>query len=88
MHFMQARGGLLDSITLGKRRAAVQVRVESKKLLRVCERILVLGGDVELAKVPTDIVVVDGEGKVVKPSGEFYVTIETFDPFHALVDLF
>jgi len=49
--------------------------------------ISVLKADAQLALVPEDVVVVDPDGKAIKAAGKFYVTVETIDPYHAVVDI-
>jgi len=68
--------------------AAVRVEVVSLRpcVLRVTEDILVLKRGVRLAKLPTDVQVL-GDDTRVRASGEFYISTETFDPYHALTDV-
>lgn len=51
--------------------------------------IRLLKGDAKMAPLPPRIAVVDSSGKPIKPSPgrSFYVTVETFDPFHMLTEI-
>lgn len=91
MHFL--RKNEVYSRTLGKPRACVKVRVE-KDTLVVCEpeddkpNISVAKTDTQWSEVPDRVTVVGADGKVIKPSKgkKFYVTVETFDPFHLVME--
>lgn len=82
---------------LPKPRMGVKVRLEGRSTLVLCspadaeagERILFMKPDVALCKLPQRIKVVDGLGLAVEPSSgrAFYVTRETFNPFHGLVEI-
>ena len=39
-----------------------------------------------LLELPAEVRVVDGEGAPVAPSGRYYITQDTCDPYHLLVD--
>ena len=83
MHFLKKAAGS----PLGIIRAAVKVRYDTKKkaLILVRETPMVLKADALIAPIPETIPVLDPDGKRIK--GKFYVTVETFDPFHMVVEL-
>lgn len=79
---------------LGQPRAAVRVRVEGGRKGQALvidpepeEPIMVLKADAQVALLPTRVPVLDPTGRRVKASGIFVVTVETFDPFHAVCDM-
>ena len=93
MHFLNPKGGRdVGGSALWKPRACVSVRVEyrdRKPVLIVKDgSVGVLKGDAILVELPKEIPVIGPDGDRIKPTGKFYVTTETFDPHHALVDLF
>jgi|WetSurMetagenome_2_1015567.scaffolds.fasta_scaffold11132_2 hypothetical protein len=73
-------------------RAAVRVRVEPHKR-REPRKLVVESGvfvlkanDVALVPLPEDVVVMSKGGEVLKPTWGFWVSVETFDPYHVLTD--
>ena len=88
---MTQHGSVRDE-RIGKARACVTVRVERAKKpcrLRIqADRIHVLKPDALVAPLPEGAVVLHADGSVCEPTGRFYVTVESFDPVHLLVDLF
>lgn len=94
MHFLRVSERPPHSITgrvTGKPWACVTVRVESKG-----ERLVVQPGSIAVTKrdtlfwpLPERCSVVDEEGTVVKPSAgrRFFVSLETFDPHHLLIEI-
>jgi hypothetical protein len=94
MHFLTSDQVHYGGRSLPSRRAAVQVRVtygdrRSKKtaVLHVTDKIFVMKPDALMVELPDGVTVVDDDGKPIRPSGKFMVSVETFDPFHALVDV-
>lgn len=92
MHFL--RKTEVYARTLTRPRAAVKVRVE-KDTLVICEpeddehpNIIVAKLDTQWSELPERVKVCGPDGKVIKPSKgkKFYVTVETFDPFHAVME--
>lgn len=85
-HFLR-QSEVVHYLMLGKPRAAVKV-LASKDRLTIEPGIMVLKGDAQLSPVPERVKVVGPDGKVVKPSKgkQFYVTVETFDPVHAVLE--
>lgn len=49
--------------------------------------IVVLKPDALVTLLPSKIRVLDPEGKIIKPSHQFYITTESFDPWHLLTDM-
>lgn len=93
MHFLKESE--IYSRQLARPRAGVKVEVQGKDTLVLCAPendedhvIFILKPDARLSRLPDRVKVVDPEGKVVKPSKgkAFYVTLETFDPFHGVTE--
>ena len=91
MHFL--RKSEVYGRTLGKPRACVTVKVEKDRLVLVepeddKPNIGIAKMDTQWSEVPERIKVVGPDGKVIKPSKgkKFYVSIETFDPFHLVME--
>lgn len=88
MHFLKKAA--LRSHAIGKPRAAVRVKFDSKKKALVIvegEGFMVLKDDSLISEIPSNIPILDSKGKPILASGKFFVTTETFDPYHAVVDL-
>jgi len=67
--------------------ACVTVEVLGKKKLKaVPGSIAFLKSDARLVALPEDVIVVDDKGNVIEPSRGFFITTETFDPYHAIID--
>ena len=87
-HFLRAteiRGHLLQ-----KPYAAVLVRVSGRRELTVdAGNLFILDPSkcIELTELPADVRVLSSEGVVVEASRRFWITVGTFDPCHALVDM-
>lgn len=64
----------------------VQVKRGGRKVLVVCQGIEKTKDDALWFLLPEDIKVLDDDGNVVRPSGKFYITVETIDPYHLLAD--
>jgi hypothetical protein len=88
VHFLKKAAS--KSHTIGRPRAAVKVMFDAKKKALVLvegEGIMVLKWDALIAEIPSDVPILDAKGKRIPASGAFFVTTETFDPYHAVVDL-
>ena len=90
-HFL-TKGDLGGSSILGKPRAMVKVKVrreKSKVSLEIVPGIGVAKPDTILVALPDRIPVLSPDGEVVKPSrgSSFWVTVETIDPFHGVMEL-
>lgn len=72
----------------GRPRAMVTVELVARKRLQVQDGISVAKADVEWYPLPSDMEVVGPDGTVLKPSTgrQFFVTVETFNPFHGLME--
>ena len=93
MHFLTAHGASYASRgkRIGKPWACVMVRVERTRSpcrLRVEGGVHIMKPDAIIAPLPEGTVVLSTEGEICEPTGRFYVTVESFDPIHMLVDLF
>ena len=90
MHFLTNRErDRADRI--GRLRAAVTVRFERRggqRTLNVEPGIKMLTHDALIVPLPKNVLVLDEDGKAIQPVGTFYVTLESFDPFHLLADIF
>lgn len=92
MHFL--RKAELDHLDceLGKPWAAVRVRVNGTQLVMTTDEsghaIVICKQDTLFVPLPERIQVVGPDGKVVKPSkgSRFWVTVESFDPFHLVTE--
>jgi len=93
MHILGARARELYERAVGKRHAAVYVRVVARDTLQLdCPEnqkfpIVVLKADALIVPLPEKIRVLDPDGKILKPSRRFYITTESFDPWHLLTDM-
>lgn len=76
-----------DPRPLGRQWAAVTVRVEKGALI-VQPEISVIKPETLVFPLPDRVLVKGPDGKVIKPSGRFMITTETFDPYHLLLDDF
>jgi hypothetical protein len=78
------------------RRAAVRVRVVRRRPPTIeldpdpeCPVCII--GETEVTPLPENVVILDGAGGTLGPdsaTGRYYVTTETFDPYHLLLDVF
>lgn len=74
---------------IGKSRAAVTIRVKNRNELVVADDgICILKADALISKLPDGVRIYDPNGKEVTPTGSFYITTESFDPFHIVTDIF
>jgi hypothetical protein len=71
-------------VILEKPWAAVKVRVE-KKDLELTSAICVAKAGTAFAELPARIKV-QAEGKPLRAEHKFYISIETIDPYHLLID--
>jgi len=91
-HFLR-EGELAGVQILGKPRALAKVRVVRKKgsvSLEIVPEIGVARMDAQLVPLPDRVKVIEPGGKkAVRPSrgSAFWVTVETIDPFHGVVEL-
>lgn len=77
------------TLVLGKPWAMVTVELVARKRLQIqADSLRVAKADVEWYPLPADFEVVGGEGEPVRPSPgrQFFVTVETFNPFHGLCE--
>jgi hypothetical protein len=72
---------------VGRQWAAVTVRVEKGSLI-VQPGIGVLKPETLVFPVPDTVLVQGPDGEVIRPSGRFMITTETFDPYHLVIDDF
>lgn len=86
MHFLRQDEARWSRM-LFKPWAAVEVKIEKKTLVISC--IVVAKDDVKWAELPERFTVINSEGEVVKPTPgrKFFVSVETFNPWHLLTEL-
>ena len=87
---MHVLGRHVTSIAIGRQRAAVMVRVRSRRELVVqAESIVVLKRDALISRVPSTMTVVaeDDQPIAASPGSAFWITTETFDPYHVVCEL-
>lgn len=94
MHFLNKSE--LSGRHLPKPRAGAKVRLQGRDTLVLCTPddtegacIFLVPPEAVVCKLPERIKVLDSSGKVVKPTRgrSFYVTQETFNPFHGLTEV-
>ena len=89
MHFLN-KDELWRARAIQRPCAAVKVRFTRKARERVLTVehgfVAILGHDAIIAPLPKDVVVVTEDGEAIEASRGFWVTIETFDPWHLLMD--
>ena len=90
MHFLYKRETNFSPLHPSRVYAAVKVEVTKKAKPRT---LAVLPGgivftktDTKFVPLPDDVIVVNDEGEEITASFKFYVSLETFDPFHIVVD--
>lgn len=87
-HFMKT--ATRGAHEIGVLRAGVKVRYDTKKkalLIVEDEPPFVFKTDAKVIELPKGVPVIDSKGKAITASGQFFVTTETIDPFHGLVDM-
>ncbi len=87
MHFLR-KSEVYGVTALGRPWACVKVKLSGRDVLEIQEGISVGKADSQWVKLPERVKVVGPDGKQVKPSkGKcFWVTVETFDPFHMVTE--
>lgn len=66
--------------------ACVKVEMVGKTTLRVLPGVFFIKTGSYVRAVPEKISVVDEDGKKIQASGQFYVSSESIDPYHLLLD--
>lgn len=68
--------------------AAVMVEVIKQRplTLRVLPGVRAVKSGVYMAQLPESAIVCDDDGETVEASGTFYITVESIDPYHLLID--
>jgi len=89
MHFLrkaEAEHWLQQEV--GKKRAAVTVKVAGDRLVIEAGGVCVVKWDTLFAPLPERIKVVGPDGKVVQPTkgSRFWVSVETIDPTHLVIE--
>lgn len=78
---------LTEVIKLSQKRVCVKVERKKNKLV-VMQGIYELPPGTLLCSLYENDKVVDPEGNELKATGRYYITAETINPYHLLVDLF
>lgn len=71
---------------IGKNHVAVRATVEGKKLITDGELVFVKP-DTQIAELPPAYKVIDSNGEEIPPSGKFYITVQTINPYHLIMDI-
>jgi len=71
---------------LGRPHVAVAVQRQGRKLV-VQAGVHILRADTKITLVPKGFQLVAEDGEEIPMDGTFWMTVETFDPFHAVMDL-
>lgn len=85
-HFLASRAQGIQDLVTRRPYACVKVELVDKTTLRVLPEIFVMRTGSYVRALPEKIAVVDGDGEKLCPSGQFYVTSESIDPYHLLID--
>lgn len=94
MHFLTShiQRSFLRPEPYGRPRAAVRARWNKREGLLVLvpheEPIVVLKADAMLFPLPEEMRVAAPDGKILRPTGKFWITTETIDPIHLITDVF
>lgn len=75
------------SMEIGKPYAAVRAERVGKLLMVIPGTVEILRADTKIAQVPDKLSIVDANKNPIMPSGRFYMTTETIDPYHMVLDL-
>jgi hypothetical protein len=86
LHFLKKKE-IFKAAPIERRRACVTARYEDGKLW-IQDGIGVTKTDAIFVELPERIAVVGSDGKRIKATGKFFVSVETFNPFHLVVDMF
>lgn len=86
MHFL--RKTEIQNLRLPRLRAFVTVKLEGKSKLIIQEGISMAKIDTQWAELPARVKVFDPDGEEVLPEegNRFYVSVESFNPCHALIE--
>jgi len=89
-HFLPPRD--IHEQGLPKERAAVQVEVRRGRgksaTLTTMPGVHIVPAGTRMTLLPEWVEVVNSKGAKIEATGRFYVTVESLDPYHLLVDLF
>lgn len=86
-HFLSGPDNQHHGVVVKRPYAYVPVELVNKTTLRVLPGVALIKPGTYVRLVPEKINVVDESGGVIPASGRFYVTSETIDPYHLLIDV-
>lgn len=86
-HFLAGPGYAHHEVVVKRPYACVTVELVNKTTLRVLPKIALIKPGSYVRIVPEKINVVDESGGMITASGRFYVTSESIDPYHLLIDV-
>lgn len=72
---------------VGKPYAAVQVEVYGKKLIVHDGSLCLVKGDTLVTELPSEFKVYGIDGEEIPPANKFYITVETINPYHLILDM-
>ena len=73
--------------TLGKPYVAVKVQVKGNKLIVLPEGVSILNPETKISILPQKFKVFDCDGEEINPTKNFYITANTINPYHFLIDM-
>lgn len=99
MHFLHKdEVGYFNHLVVGRPYAAVKVEHQNNRELgdhlvicageEVSDNIIIVKGDTQMAPLPVRVKVLSPDGEIVKPSKgrKFFVSTETFNPYHLVLE--
>ena len=86
-HFLPGPGNQHHGVVVKRPHACVKVELVNKTTLRVLPGVALIKPGTYVQLVPEKINVIDGSSGEISASGRFYVTSETIDPYHLLIDV-
>lgn len=86
-HFLASPGYAYREVVVTRTYACVKVELVNKTTLRVLPEVNLIKPGSYVRLLPEKISVTDENGDKVPASGRFYVTSESIDPYHLLIDV-
>lgn len=72
---------------IGRKHCAVKVQIKDKNLYLVEDGFCIVTPDTLILPLPSDIKVYSEDGEEIPASGKFYVSAETINPYHLVIDI-
>lgn len=77
-----------NTVYLKNKHVAVMAKVvELGKLMILSGTLCSVDKSTPIVKMPENFQIIDENGEELKPTGEFYVTVQTIDPYHLVLDI-